>query len=272
MRPGAMRYSPTVPYQIVSPSNPRIKRLARLADRRHRDREGFFLVEGPRLITRALAAGLVPVESYGDGTVDIPGLDPVTVEPSVLGRVSYRKRSEGLIAVFEQKGVGLEDLEPAVPALLLVTDAVEKPGNLGAILRTADAVGADAVITVHGSVDRFNPNVIRSSTGACFTVPVIAVDLAGLAEFTTARDITLVAADPQGESPLWDVDMTGPVALIVGAEDTGLTGATRQAADILVSVPMRGATDSLNASVTMALLAYEALRQRRMGRDSPPIA
>lgn len=253
-------------YQIVSPSNPRIKRLARLGERRHRDQEGVFLVEGPRLVARALAAGLQPLETYGDGSVETAGLELVTVAPSVLARVSYRKQSEGVIAVFPQTGTALEDLKLDTAALLLVAEAVEKPGNLGAILRTADAVGADAVITIPEQVDRFNPNVIRASTGACFTVPVVGVDLTGLVDFTTTRRISLVAADPEGPASLWGVDLTGPVALIVGAEDTGLTTATREASQHLVSIPMRGVVDSLNASVTMALLAYEAFRQR----STPP--
>ena len=141
----------------------------------------------------------------------------------MLDRVSYRKRSEGLLAVFPQTETTLNSIEPRDPALVLVTEGLEKPGNLGAILRTADAAGADAVLTVPGRVDSFNPNVIRASTGGCFTVPVVGVGLTDLIAWTARNRVALVAADPDGPVSLWDSDLTGPLALMVGAEDTGLT-------------------------------------------------
>lgn len=257
-----MRYSIRVNYQIVSTSNARIKRLARLGERRHRDHEGVFVIEGAKMINRAIEAGLMPIEIYGDGTVELAELEMVTVAPSVLDRVSYRKRSEGLLAVFPQTETTLDSVELGDPAMVLVAEGIEKPGNLGAILRTADAVGAHAVITIPNRVDLFNPNVIRASTGACFTMPVVAVGLTDLGAWVADHGLSLVAADPEGQASIWDVDLTRPVALMVGAEAVGLTNQAREAADRLVSVPMNGAVDSLNASVTLALLAYEALRQR----------
>ena len=249
---------------ITSVANPRMKRLARLARRRHRDEDGVFVVEGPRLVARALAAGFVVEEAFGDGTVELDGLELTTVSPEVLDRVSYRDRSEGLIVVFIQQRVTLEEIVPAGPALVLVAENLEKPGNLGAILRTADAAGVDAVVTVPGEIDLFNPNAIRASTGAVFTVPVVPATITELTAWLNRRDIALVAADPDAETSLWDVDLAGSVALMVGAEDEGLTPEAKDAADVMVSIPMRGSVDSLNASVAMAILSQEALRQRSM--------
>lgn len=221
------------------------------------------MVEGARLVGRALAAGLVPEEVYGDGTVELPGVDMISVDPAILDRVSYRKRSEGVIAVFAQFPADtLTKAASGDPALILVGESLEKPGNLGAILRTADAVAADAVVTVPRPLDRFNPNVIRSSTGACFTVPVVSSDIEGLAAYAADSGVTLVAADPNASVSYWEADLTGPVALVVGSEDAGISPFLRESSDRAVAVPMRGSVDSLNASVTMALLAYEALRQR----------
>jgi RNA methyltransferase, TrmH family len=249
-------------YDITSRSNPAVKRLARLADRRHRDAEGVFLVEGRRLFERALAAGLEPLEVYTDGSLGDVSDGVVTIHPDLLDRVSYRSSSEGVIAVFPQYEHRIEDVVPSDPALILVTDSVEKPGNLGAVLRTADAVGADAVIDISRSMDRFNPNLLRSSTGACFTVPTVLSEVSEMVSWLGGLGIALVAAQPGASRTLWEVDLTGPTALMVGAEDTGLSEHARSVSDIEVSIPMAGGLDSLNTSVALALLAYEAVRQR----------
>lgn len=239
-----------------------MKRLARLADRSDRDAEGLFVVEGRRLVERAVRAGFTVAEAYGDGSVAVAGLEVISVEPEVLDRVSYRRRSEGLIAVFRQRRNRLEDVNLDDDALVLVAEHLEKPGNLGAIMRTADAVGAVAVVTVPDPVDVFNPNAIRASTGAAFTVPAPATGISGLKAWLSGAGARLVAAHPEGGSPLWEADLSGPVALMVGAEDAGLSTQALEAADAVVSIPMSGSADSLNASVAMAVMAYEALRQR----------
>lgn len=250
-------------FDITSPGNERVKRLVRLKNRRHRDAEGVFVVEGARLLDRAVAAGLTPLEVYTSGEADIDGLNTTSVDPSVLDKASYRSHAEGVIAVFEQFESDLDSLTMGSDGLLLVAEGIEKPGNLGAIVRTADAVGATGVVSVGGSVDVFNPNVLRSSTGAVFTVPIVVTDLDKLVSWL---DVPLVAASPDAGQPMWETDLRSAVALMVGAEDTGLTHEARAAATALVSIPMSGSADSLNASVTMALLAYEAMRQRQRGR------
>ena len=255
--------------EITSASNPRIRRLVGLRDRRNRDRESVFLVEGARELKKATAAGHRPLEVYFD-----PDLYPhpphrarleVTVAPSALDRASYRGRSQGMIAVFAHFDVALDRLQPGPEPLILLAEAVEKPGNLGALLRIADAVGADALIAADPSIDPFSPNVVRSSTGALFSVPLAVTDLAPAVEWLRRRDVRIVAADPDSGLDLWSTDLTGPRALLVGSEHKGLSAAARGAADSSVAIPMFGTSDSLNVSVAMAVLAYEARRQRRNG-------
>ncbi len=249
---------------IVSPSNDRIKRLIRLRDRKHRDSEAVFVVEGPRELTRALDAGLRPREMYQQRppTTPLAGTVHFTCSPEALAKASYRSAGDAVIAVFDRHETTLDQIVLRPSPLVLLAEGVEKPGNLGAILRSADAFAADAVVAVDSRIDLFNPNVIRSSTGAVFTVPCVAADLTSTSEWLRANGLWLVAASPGGRSQIWDLDLSGPVALLVGAEDTGLTRGAEEAADVLVRIPMNGAVDSLNASVTMAILAYEAVRQR----------
>lgn len=249
-------------YDITSPANERIKRLVRLRSRRHRDDEGVFLVEGPRLLDRALESGLEPVEIYEDGSLERSYPDAVRVEPTVLDKASYRQTSQGTIAVFGQLPTHLPRISVSSPALLIAAEAIEKPGNLGAMLRTAAAVGADCFLTVDDRTDIFNPNVVRSSTGALFTVPVAVTDLQTLRAWLDSHSISLVAATPGASLTMWDADLGGSCALLVGTEAEGLSDQARAQADLEVSVPMTGLVDSLNASVSAALLAYEALRQR----------
>lgn len=218
-------------------------------------------MEGARLIGRAVRAGLAPLEVYtSDSTTPHPEAPIVfTVASPALDRASYRGSAPGIIAVFTQFDCSLDTLDPSRQSLILVAEGIEKPGNLGAMLRTADAVGADALITVGPSVDSFNPNVVQASTGALFSVPLAQTTIGELQTWLT---VALVGATPDSAVPLWDQDLTPDVALMVGAEDTGLSVAARRAATSLVSLPMAGIADSLNASTTLAVLAYETIRQR----------
>ncbi len=260
-----MRYStPMSDYEITSPTNERIKRLVRLRERSHRDTEGVFVVEGSRLFERALSGGQEPLEVYGDGSTGHSDMNEfVLVEPSVLDKASYRRTSQGLIAIFAQYENELADITLSDPGLVLVTEGLEKPGNLGAMMRTASVAGADAMITVGATTDIFNPNVIRSSTGAVFSLPVVPVDLSSLAAWLEANSMVLIATSPSSDHSMWDRDLTVPCALMVGSEDTGLSAEAIDLADANVKIPMQtSSVDSLNASVSLALVTYEALRQR----------
>jgi TrmH family RNA methyltransferase len=253
-----------VSHDITSPGNERVKSLVRLRDRRGREQTGLFTVEGERLYSRAVQSGLTPVVTYvsDDGFETIGDL--VTVEPSVLDKASYRKRSQGLIGVFPHFETGLDHVELSADPLVLVVEGIEKPGNLGAMMRTAAAAGADALVTVGGTVDPFNPNVVRSSTGALFTLPLGVSSWDETAPWLESHRIGVVGASPDADVPVWDADLSGAVAIVIGAEDAGLSGQATAIARELVVVPQtnRG-VDSLNASVAAAVALFEAVRQRR---------
>jgi TrmH family RNA methyltransferase len=252
---------------ITSSANPRIKRLAGLRDRSEREREGLFVVEGKREIARAVAAGLPVLEMYYDPARFPESPHPAEFEFAVaaeaLDRASYRSRSQGVIAVLQAFDLTLHSLIAPSNPLFLMAESIEKPGNLGALLRTADAVSASGLILTDTVADPFNPNVIRSSTGALFSVPVAVANLGESVAWLHDQDVKIHAADPSGDALLWDTDLTGPTALLVGSEHAGLSEEARSLANALVTIPMRGTADSLNVSVSMAVLAYEAIRQRR---------
>ena len=250
--------------QIISPANDRIKRLVRLRDRKHRDMEGVFVVEGRREVGRATRAGLRPLGVYqlADEPESFPAETVYRCSPEALAKASYRSSPDEVIAVFDQFDTSLDRMAVGADPLILMTEGLEKPGNLGAILRTADAANADVVIAVDSKVDPFNPNVVRASTGAIFSVPFAVATLSETMEWLRVQQVSLLAASPEGDKPPWEIDLTGPVALMVGAEDLGLSAAAIEQADRLVRIPMLGSVDSLNASVSMAILAYEAVRQR----------
>jgi TrmH family RNA methyltransferase len=259
---------------ITSPSNDRIKGLVRLRDRTERDRIGRFLVEGYREIARALDAGvdiealfvcpdlyLGVNETALIGLAAASGAEIVPVGERPFRKASYRDRPEGLLAVARQFPVDLDRLDPAHPALLLVAESIEKPGNLGTMLRTAEAA-AGGVVVCEPTTDPFNPNVVRASLGTLFRVPLAVGTTAETLDWLRERGITSVAATPVGGRPHWEVDMTRPVAVVVGAEQYGLSDAWLGGADERVVIPMPGAIDSLNAAMAAGILLFEAVRQR----------
>ena len=243
---------------ITSVDNPRVKEVLRLRRSRDRRQTGLFVVEGPREVERARAAGLRFRATYV-----APELSPAAaahleaerVSARVLRHMAYRTEPEGVIAVVESPTREL----PANATLVLVAVGVEKPGNLGAMARSAEAAGADALLVADGSFDPWNPNAVRASTGAVFTLPILASSLDELC----AQPLRRVAAVVGAVTRYTDVDLRVPTALIVGAEDQGLDERWQAAADDTVSIPIRGTTaDSLNASAAAAVLLFEAMRQR----------
>ena len=190
---------------------------------------------------------------------------PLVIEiPEQLYRkVAYRESTEGILAEVEYKSLTLKDLELPENPLVMVLEAVEKPGNLGAVLRSADAAGADAVIICDPLTDLYNPNLIRASVGAVFTVPTVACTSADAIAFLQKRGIQILTAQLQDSSLYYDVDMRRGTALVMGTEATGLTGQWREAASAHIRIPMLGRLDSLNVSVSAAILLFEAVRQRQ---------
>ena len=274
---------------ITSASNPKIKNLLLLQEKsRARREQGLFVVEGRRELEHCLEGGydvrtvfLCP-EIAGSAEEAVPGAfartgsrsdaegtassaGPVLIEiPETLYRkVAYRDSTEGIIAEVGYKALTLEDLSLPENPLIVVLEAVEKPGNLGAVLRSADAAGADAVLVCDPLTDLYNPNLIRASIGAVFTVPVVAVSSRDAIDFLLARGIRILTAQLQDSSLYYDVDMTSGTAIVMGTESTGLTPAWRAAATSHIRIPMLGRLDSLNVSVSAAILLFEAVRQRQ---------
>jgi TrmH family RNA methyltransferase len=244
---------------ITSARNPRVREAVRLRRARERRASGLFLAEGVREVERALAAGLTVRESFVAPALLPRWPHPHTpVSERVLQALAYRAEPEGVVAVVEAPRAAL----PPRPQLLLVAVGIEKPGNLGAMARTADAAGADALLVAEAASDPWSPNAIRASTGAVFTLPVVETTLAAV----RALPVQLVAAVVGAATPYTAADLVAPTALVVGAEDEGLAEPWRTAADVCVSIPVLGRTaDSLNASAAAAVLLYETLRQR--GRE-----
>jgi TrmH family RNA methyltransferase len=252
-----------MPYEISSTSNERIKGLIRLRVRHHRDTDKVFVVEGQRPYDRALRAGMTPEVTFVDTRDRVTAGLPVTVDPVVLDKASYRSRPEGPIADFPQITTRLDRVHVTGTPLVMIAEDIEKPGNPGAMLRTASAAGASAVITTGHAVDPHNPNVIRASTGALFDLPFAVPDWPAIVTWLDERGIELICATPDAATPLWDVDLTGPVAIVIGAEDGGVSDRARQLAARAIAIPQAHTSiDSLNVSVAVAVLLFEVVRQR----------
>jgi RNA methyltransferase, TrmH family len=261
---------------VQSRQNPRVQNLARLHERAHRDAQGRFLVEGRRELERALARGVVEEiyfcpEYFREGAgADLAeraaaaGLGTCRLAQAAFDKVSLREGPDGLLGVARQWPCALADFSPAAPALVLVVEAVEKPGNLGALLRSADAVGA-AVLVCDPVADLFNPHVVRNSQGALFGLPMAVATAEAARDFLRAHDIAIIATTPDAPAAYWDADWRRPAAVVVGSEKDGLTPFWLEAPAERVRIPMAGTADSLNVSVAAALVLFEAVRQRRVG-------
>jgi RNA methyltransferase, TrmH family len=269
----------TLPPTLTSLTNPRVKAAVRLRDRRERDATGLTIVDGPRELGRALDAGVEVVEAFvADGLVRSDDAREVvgrlagttgftSVSEAVIGKLAFGDRSDGVVAIVRTPSTSLAPLLEALPAdpLVVVVEAVEKPGNLGAILRTANGAGAHAVIAADARTDLFNPSAIRASLGTIFATPVAAAPSGEVLDALDASGLRAVAARVNAETLYTDVDLRGPLALVLGSEAEGLRSAWSDPRVEPVRIPMRGAADSLNVSVAAAVLLYEAVRQRSAG-------
>jgi TrmH family RNA methyltransferase len=271
--------------RITSPANPRIKQVVRLRTQRERAATGQFIAEGWREVQRAIEAGLDIEQLFLCGDLlHVRDLHALAARPplrslspdvawfdltaTAFAKMAYLREPEGILAVVRQPRWSLADL-PAVTGrtLYLVAVGTEKPGNLGAMVRTADAAGCEAVFAAGTPVDPFNPNAIRSSTAAVFVVPTLCAPPEEVIAWLLDQKIRIVAATPSAAVAHTLADLTGPLAIAIGPEDTGLDDAWLQAAEksggSRVAIPMHGrAVDSLNASAAAAVLLFEAARQR----------
>lgn len=259
---------------ITSRQNDQVKDLVRLRDRRVRRERGLFLIEGYRELRRAIDAGVELVTLYicpplflgenGPGLVEAAGAPVVELDEPVFRKASYRDRPEGLLATARHFDTGLARIDLLGSPLVLVAEAIEKPGNLGTMLRTADAAGARGVVVADPTTDPFNPNVVRASVGSLFTVPLAVADGDEVINWLAAAGVGTVATTPTGAAALWDLDLTGPVAIVVGSEQYGLSERWLAAAEHTAQIPMAGNADSLNAAMAAGVALFEAVRQRRI--------
>lgn len=253
---------------ITSLKNPKIKDLLTLSEKsRERRERGLFVVEGQREVSRALAAGyeaetlFVCEEFLREPLAAAPDkVFPVT--KAVYERIAYRGGTEGIVAVLRARERSLEELTLRENPLILVLESVEKPGNIGAVLRSADAAGVDAVLVCDPLTDLYNPNLIRASLGALFSVPTLCCTSQEAATWLKRHGITILTAQLQDSELYYDTDMTRGTALVMGTEDRGLSPFWREQADAHIRIPMAGMMDSLNVSVSAAILCFEAVRQR----------
>ena len=250
---------------ITSTQNARIKHVVTLQQKSSlRREEGLFVVEGQREIEHCIACGYEIVELFVLDTTNYTGdIEPTFVTAQVYEKMAYRESTEGIIAVAKVKSHRLQDLKfNKRNPLVVVLESVEKPGNLGAILRTAEAANVDAVIVCDPLTDIYNPNLIRASIGGVFSVPVATCASKECIEFLKANKIRILTAQLQDSYDYYDYDMSHATALVMGTESTGLSQQWRDAADVHIRIPMLGRLDSLNVSVSTAILIYEAVRQR----------
>ena len=256
---------------VTSAQNPKFKNLLSLQEKsRTRREQGLFVVEGRRELEHALEAGFRARTVFVREDL-LPELEPLAVRagcpavllsPALYAKAAYREGTEGIIAEMEAQERRLEDLALGEAPLVVVLESVEKPGNLGAVLRSADAARADAVLVCDPRTDLWNPNLIRASLGGIFTVPTVCCTSEEAIAWLRARGIRILTAQLQDSSWYYDIDMTVGTALVMGTESTGLTDAWRAAADAHIRIPMLGRLDSLNVSVSAAILLFEAVRQR----------
>jgi TrmH family RNA methyltransferase len=260
---------------LTSLANPRIKAALGLRERRDRDRTGRTLVDGAREVRRAIDAGAVVEEVFicepllggDDARVALDRLrtNSTTIESvneTVFARLAFGDRAEGIVAVVRIPSLALARLILPAEPLVIVIEGVEKPGNVGAVLRSVDGAGADALIAADARTDLFNPNAIRASAGTIFSVPVAAASTTEVLPWLGEQGLRIVTARVDAERVYTDADLTGPLAIALGAEAEGLSSSWAGPGFEAVRLPMLGIADSLNISVSAAILLYEARRQR----------
>lgn len=264
-----------MPKLLTSANNPRIKEIKDLREADYRKKQKLFIIEGCRELQLALRSNIEITElylcpeffkkgienkiiQYAQGK----GIKLLELNAPVYRKIAFGNRQEGLLAIARQPQRSLADLKLCALASLVVVDKIEKPGNLGAIIRTADAAGIDAVIVSDITTDMYNPNVVRSSLGALFTTAVVRAQPQEAVLWLKKNNICILASCVEAKTLYTSVDFKKPFALVLGSEEKGLSSFWRENADAEVSIPMKGEADSLNVSAAAAILFYEALRQR----------
>ena len=271
--------------ELTSPSNPKLKHVVKLRSCATREEFGEMIVEGYRECRRALDRGYRPKAIFhcpdfylkNENEPELVrecaslGAEVYTCSKICFEKIAYKERPDGLLMVGPHVSIKLSNLKLPQNALVIVTEAIEKPGNLGTILRSADAANAAAVIVCDRTTDVHNPNVVRASTGTMFSVPIVEASSEEALAYLKEHGFQILAATPHAEKLHFEVDLTGNVAIALGAEQYGLTARWMDGADLRVRIPMLGLADSLNVSAAATILVYEAVRQRiAAGVDKVP--
>ncbi len=265
---------------ITSPDNPRLKQVLHLRKPRERRKTALLIAEGWREVERALAAGLkvhslffsphllhLDAPALADRLPQLAASDPLLLHlsPTLLKKIAYHADPEGLLAIVEQPRWELDTLAHLPNPLWLIANGINKPGNLGAMARTAAAANATGLIAADADVDPFNPNALRASTGAVFSLPIFTLSSEQTIQWLRRHKIRIAAATLESATPYTQADLTGPLAIAIGREETGLTPLFLNAADLRLTIPMQTThIDSLNASTAAAILLFESLRQRKI--------
>ena len=265
---------------ITSLQNPGVKFARSLRSRKVREESGLSVLEGYRAVSRGLECGMEFTECYyapelflGKNEFELiakvadSGADVQEVAANVLAKIAYRDRPEGIIAIMKVRKHKLAGIPAKKDGLYIVAESIEKPGNLGSILRSADAVNADGVIVCEKRTDIYNPNVITASTGALFSANLAESSAEGAYAWLKKNEIKIFAATPEATDVYTDVDLTQGIAVVVGAEQYGLTDFWKSKADVNVKIPMLGYIDSLNVATATTVIMYEAARQRGWGKS-----
>jgi RNA methyltransferase, TrmH family len=256
--------------KITSLQNEMIKKAQTLREARGRREAGMTVIDGAREIKRAFEAGIILDKVfYVKGQQDVllkqleaRKIESVEVSDKVMEKLAYGERHEGIIALAKTPLLSLKDLKLSKEALVVILESLEKPGNLGAVLRTCDGVGVEAVLVCDPKTDVYNPNVIRSSTGVVFNIPVVCASPEEIFSFLKLKKIKICASAPAASKLYTQADFKGAWGVVMGSEDQGLSDFWLKSADMIVKIPMKGQADSLNVSISAAIILYEALRQR----------
>jgi len=262
--------------EITSLTNPRVKDVVKLRQRSHRDAFSRMLIEGYRENRRALDNGHAPEDIFfcepffqGENNEVLlndarsAGAKLISCPPPVFKKMSYRDRPDGLLSVASQVHYALDDIALKPAPFIVIAEAIEKPGNLGTILRSSDAAGVDAVIVCDRCTDINNPNVVRASVGTLFSVPVVETSTEEAIAWLSTNGIQAVATTPHTDTLYSDVDLTRGIAVVVGTEQYGLSDTWLNASELKVRIPMLGQADSLNVASATTILLYEVVRQRQ---------
>lgn len=262
--------------EITSKQNPKVKLAMQLGNRRTRNQTNLFLIEGYRELSRAVQGRVKIVSLFICPALFLGTNEKALIKQikkdqaliyscseSIFKKISYRDRPDGLVAIAEQMHCLLRSVLFSPTAFVVIAEAIEKPGNLGTILRSADAAGVDGVIVCDRCTDIYNPNVVRASTGTLFTTSVVEATSQEVLDLMRELKIKIIAATPSASQDFTQVDLTGPVAIAVGTEQLGLSDFWMEQADICVRIPMHGIADSLNVATATTLLLYEVIRQRK---------